>query len=140
MLPDAAERKALAMFSLFDDHSANNGEAEGERLRDEALALLRARRAALIRKLQAALRVALDRGEVCADDVRALVPIPAGISPKVNGAALRELAEAGILTNSGTSRRSRRPEAHARSLPVWRLADAADAAAWLATHPSLPTN
>ena len=129
------------MFNLFDDLPANNGGAEGERRRDEALARLRVHRAALIRELQAAaLRVALERGEVCADDVRALVPIPAGISPKVVGAAFRELADAGILSNTGTYRRSCRPAAHARSLPVWRLADDADAAAWLATHPSLPTN
>ena len=128
------------MATLFDDLPANNGGAEGERRRDEALARLRVHRAALIRELQAAaLRVALDRGEVCADDVRALVTIPAGINPKVNGAALRELADAGILSNTGTYRRSRRPEAHARPLPVWRLADTAGAAAWLAVRPPLST-
>ena len=128
------------MFNLFDDLPASNGEAEGERRRDEALALHRARSAALIRNLQAAaLRVALERGEVCADDVRALVPIPAGISPKVVGAAFRELADAGILSNTGTYRRSCRPAAHARPNPVWALADAAGASAWLAAHSPLTT-
>ena len=128
------------MFNLFDDLPASNGEAEGERRRDEALAILRAHRAALIRELQAAaLRVALERGEVCADDVRALVTIPAGINPKVNGAALRELADAGILSNTGTYRRSCRPQAHARVNPVWALADAAGASAWFAAHSPLTT-
>lgn len=129
------------MFNLFDDLPARNGGAEGERRRDEALAILRTRRsAALIRDLQvAAVRIALERGEVCADDVRALVPIPADINPKVVGAAFRELADAGILSNTGTYRRSCRPQAHARPLPVWRLADAAGAVAWLTAHPSLLT-
>ena len=54
--------------------SADGG--EGEARRDAALNLLRVRRADLIRQCTAAaLRVALERGEVCADDIRDLVPI-----------------------------------------------------------------
>ncbi len=102
------------MATLFDELPANNGGAEGERRRDKALAILRARRSALIRELQAAaLRVGLDRGEVCADDVRALVAIPPDMSPKVVGAAFRELADAAYLRRAGF-RNSNRPAAHAR--------------------------
>lgn len=122
------------MSNLFDGLPSIN---EGEARRDKALSLLRARRAALVRELQtAALRAALERGELCADDVRAVVPIPANISPKVVGAAFRELADAGILRRAGF-RASTRPIAHARPLSVWRLADAAGAAAWLAAHPPI---
>jgi hypothetical protein len=109
---------------------------KSEACRDAALNLLRDRRAALIRECTVvALRVALDRGEVCADDVRAAVPIPADISPKLVGVVFRDLADAGILRRSGF-RTSTRPVAHARPLSVWRLADPAAAAAWLAAHPS----
>ena len=128
------------MFNLFDDLPASNGEAEGERLRDSALDALRIHRAAVVRDLtRAALRLALERGTLTADDVRAVVPIPPGINPKVNGAALRELAEAGILSNTGNYRRSCRPQAHARVNPVWSLADTAGASAWLAAHSPLTT-
>ena len=108
--------------------------AEGESRRDAALNLLRVRRADLIRECTAAaLRVALERGEVCADDVRALVPIPADISPKLVGCVFRDLADAGILRRAGF-RASTRPIAHARPLSIWHLADAAGAAAWLAAR------
>lgn len=111
---------------------------EGEARRDAALHLLRIHRAAVVRDLtRAALGIALERGTLTADDVRAVVPIPPGIRPCVAGAAIRDAA--GILTQTGEYIRSRRPEAHARPLPVWRLADAAGAAAWLAAHPPLTT-
>lgn len=127
------------MFSLFDDLPASNGGSDGEHLRDEALDALRIRRAAVVRDLtRAALRLALERGTLTADDVRAVVPIPPGIRPCVAGAAIRDAA--GILTQTGEYVRSRRPVAHARPLPVWRLADATGAAAWLTAHPSLTTN
>lgn len=123
------------MSSLFDAAPVVNSAAEGKARRDAALSLLRVRRAGLIRACTAAaLRIALDRGEVCADDVRAVVPIPAGISPKLVGVVFRDLADAGILRRAGF-RPSTRPAAHARPLSVWELADAA-ARVWLATHPS----
>lgn len=111
---------------------------EGEARRDAALNLLRVRRADLIRECTAAaLRVALDRGEVCADDVRAVVPIPADISPKLVGVVFRDLADAGILRRAGFQN-STRPAAHARPLSLWRLADAASALARLDAHPTTP--
>lgn len=126
------------MATLFDASTEGNVVGEGEALRDNALSLLRARRAGLIRDCTAAaLRVALEKGEVCADDVRALVPIPAGISPKFVGVVFRDLADAGILRRDGF-RPSTRPAAHARPLSLWRLADAAAAVAWLTAHPTTP--
>lgn len=109
---------------------------DGEARRDAALNHLRIRRADLIRECTAAaLRVALEQGEVCADDVRARVSIPEGMSPKLAGVAFRDLADAGILRRVGF-RNSTRPAAHARPLSIWQLADAAGAAAWLAAHDS----
>jgi hypothetical protein len=125
------------MSSLFDALPACNTNAEGEALRDKALSLLCVRRADLIRDCTAAaLRAALEHGEVCADDVRAVVPIPSDISPKLVGVVFRDLADAGILRRAGF-RPSTRPAAHARPLSVWHLADTTAAVAWLAAHPPL---
>ena len=121
------------MSSLFDPGPPRNGRAEGGARRYAALALLRARRSVLIREMQtAALRIALESGEVTADDVRPLVMIPADIKPAFVGVVFKDLAHAGILRHSGIYRRSCRPVAHARPNPIWRLADAAGASAWLA--------
>lgn len=110
---------------------------EGETRRDAALNMLRAHRADIVRECKtAALRVALDRGEVCADDVRAVVPIPSGVSPKLVGCAFRDLADAGVLRRIGF-RNSNRPAAHARPVSVWQLADSACAIAWLAANAPL---
>jgi len=107
--------------------------ADGEARRDSALNLLRVRRAGLIRECTAAaLRIALETGELCADDVRAVVTIPPGISPKLVGCVFRDLADARILRRDG-HRNSKRPAAHARLLSVWRLADPAAAYARLAS-------
>jgi len=115
-----------------------NGQAEGERRRDAALALLNAKRPAVVRRLQrAAVLIALDTGTVTADDVRAVVPIPWPINPKVNGAALNTLAELGIL-HAGDYIRSRRAVAHARPVRVWHIADRIAALTWLAAHPEYP--
>lgn len=126
------------MNSLFDVLPiCNTIVSEGEARRDKALSLLRVRRADLIRQCTAAaIRVALERGEVCADDVRAVVPIPADISPKLVGVVFRDMADAGILRRAGY-RPSTRPTAHARPLSVWTLADADAARTWLAAHPLL---
>jgi hypothetical protein len=120
------------MSNLFDREPDRNGESEARR--DSALSLLRIRRADVIRACTAAaLRVACQRGEVCADDVRALVPIPADVSPKFVGVVFRDLADAGILRRAGF-RNSTRPAAHARPLSVWQLANVRAAVSWLAAH------
>lgn len=122
------------MFNLFDPDPSVNGTPDGEARRDAALNHLRVHRGELIRQFQAAaVRFALERGEVCADDVRPLVPIPPGTSPKLVGTVFRDLSDAGILRNVGY-RKSRRPVAHARPLTVWALADAGKANAWLESH------
>ena len=69
----------------------------------------------------------------CRDDVRALVPIPPGVSPKLVGCVFRDLSDARILRRAGF-RTSTRPIAHARPLSLWQLADADAATAWLAAH------
>ena len=128
------------MSSLFDALPAFNANAEAESRRDKALSLLRVRRADLIRECTvAALRVAIDRGEVCADDVRTLVKIPPDISPKLMGVVFRDLADAGIFRRAGF-RNSTRRAAHARPLSVWQLADAAAAVAWLVAHAAIKTD
>lgn len=105
----------------------------GDDLRDAALDALRDHRADLIRECAAAaLRVALARGEVSADDVRAAVPIPADVNPVFVGCVFRDLAADGILRRAGF-RNSTRPAAHARPVSVWAIADAAEATARLAS-------
>jgi len=112
--------------------------AEGERRKSAAFALLAAHREAMIRRARRELlKVLLDRGEATIDDVRAVVPVPDGINPKALGPVPGGLAEAGIIVAHGYAK-STRPEAHARPVQVWRLADRAAAIHWLAMHPELP--
>ncbi len=112
--------------------------ASGEALRDAALYTFRTHRAALVRRIQRAyLRHLLDNGPDTSDAVRALVPIPAGIDPRVVGAAVRALsADDGLIVSTGR-RRSRRPLAHARALDLWAVRDRAAAQRWLIEHPEL---
>jgi hypothetical protein len=111
---------------------------EGERRRDAALQLLRDRRAVLVRRIQRAyLTQLLTRAPATIDAVRAAVPIPAGIDPRCVGAAVRGLATLDLIRRAGPDR-SRRPEAHARDLPRWEIADRDAAADWLDEHPELP--
>lgn len=113
------------------------GISEGERLKDVALSLLSARREALIRLgRRALLNTLLERGTATADDVRAAVEVPEGVDPKALGAVPGELATAGIIRRDGYVRTCR-PEAHARPVSIWRMADASKAERWLATHPPL---
>jgi hypothetical protein len=117
--------------------SPTAGLAAGERRRDAALALLRLRRAVLVRRVQRAyLALLLDRGPSTTDPVRAAVPIPEGTDPRLVGAAVRGLAELQLIRRAGLSR-SVRPEAHGRDLPLWEIADPAAARAWLDSHPEL---
>lgn len=114
----------------------------GEMMRDEALDLFRDHKPELVDQIKRAiLEVALDRGEVTADDVRPLVAIPEGTDPRVVGTAFKDLRDAGILRREG-ERNSTRPEAHARELKRWVLADEPAALAMLAqlkrTPPTAP--
>jgi hypothetical protein len=117
---------------------ACNGLSEGERRRDQAHALLHARRPALIRRVQRAyLHHLLARGPATTDAVRELVPVPAGIDQRLVGAAVRALALDRQIVSVGRER-SNRPAAHGRWLDRWSVIDRNAALSWLATHPDLP--
>ncbi|MBI5863435.1 MAG: hypothetical protein HZB38_02765 [Planctomycetes bacterium] len=112
--------------------------AEGERRKLSAHALLAARRELyVLRGRRALLAALLDRGEATADDVRRAVALPAGIDPVCLGVVPGDLARAGIIERVGFATTAR-PEAHARPVSVWRLADRSAALAWLAAHPDRP--
>lgn len=111
--------------------------ATGEDRRDAALALLRQRRAALVRRGQRALLgQLLAVGTATADDVRDMVPIPPDIDPRCMGAVPGELADAGIIWSTGYVLTGR-SVGHSRPVRRWHLADRAGACDWLADHPDL---
>lgn len=111
---------------------------DGAARRDDALGMLAAQRTLyVLRGRRALLAALLAHGEATADDVRAAVELPPGISPKLFGAVATPLAKAGIIEQAGYALTAR-PEAHARPVAVWRLADRAAAERWLAAHPDRP--
>ena len=111
---------------------------EGERLKQDAHALLAARRKLYVRRGQRALLAALlERGEAGADDVRRAVPLPEKIDAVCFGTVPGELARRGIIMRAGYSITAR-PEAHARPVSIWRLRDRSAALAWLSAHPDHP--
>ena len=114
-------------------------QAEGERLKTEAHALLEARRQVYVRRgRRALLRKMLDGdGAATADDVRDAVELPAGMEPRCLGTVPGRLAYDRIIRPAGFVR-SKRPERHASWIEVWELADSAAAEAWLETNPDLP--
>lgn len=121
------------MTILPDPPLADNGDA----LRDAALELLRTTRPEMHRRLQrAAVMLAIESGRVTADDVRAVVPIPSNVNPKICGSVFRELAKTRILAADGFLE-SQRAVAHCRPIRIWRLADAAAASRWLAANPEI---
>ena len=112
--------------------------AGGETGKLAAHALLEARREVyILRGRRALLLRLLDAGEATADDVRDAVALPAGIDPKVFGVVPGLLAKARIIERAGYAE-SRRPDAHARPLSIWRLTDRVGALAWLDAHPDRP--
>lgn len=111
---------------------------DGEARKIAALDLLVDRRDLIVlRGRRALLTALLAVGEATADDVRDLVDLPAGIDPVCLGAVPSVLARAGIIFRIGYSPTCR-PDAHARPVSVWRLADRAAAVRWLADHPDRP--
>jgi hypothetical protein len=123
---------------LTDLPSPAAGRLDGERRCDAALDRLRQHRAALVRLVQRAmLRLLLDSGPSTTDPVRAVVPIPDRIDPRLVGAAVRGLAELSLIYRAGLSR-SMRPEAHRRDLPLWAIADREGALAGINLNPELP--
>lgn len=112
--------------------------ADGEARKLDAHALLEARREVyVLRGRRALLAALLASGDATADDVRDTVELPDEINPVCLGVVPGLLARAGIIERVGFAE-SRRPDAHARPVSVWRLADRAAALAWLAAHPDRP--
>lgn len=117
------------------DHDADR--AVGAAWRDAAHALLTDRRAVYVRRGQRALLTALlATGTATADDVRDAVDLPPGIDPVCLGAVPGALARAGIIRRVGYVPTCR-PDAHARPVSVWALADREAAERWLADHPDV---
>lgn len=111
---------------------------KGEALKQAALRLLEAKRERLVRSASRALLHHLSQhGTATIDDVRAVVPVPKGIDPRLFGAASSMLARAGITHFIGYSK-TVRPVGHRHPIGIWEMADPAAAEAWLATHPELP--
>lgn len=111
---------------------------DGQTRKLDAHALLEARREVyVLRGRRALLTALLDQGEATADDVRDAVELPQEINPVCLGTVPGPLAQAGIIERVGFTE-SRRPDAHARPVSVWRLVDRDAALAWLAEHPDRP--
>ena len=121
------------MASLFDDLPDDNWNLErGEWLRDRAFGWLKNARRALYRRLQREFLLhLLEHGPNTSDPLRRLVPIPAGIDPRVVGPAVRLLASDHGLTRIVCPGKSCRPVAHRRHLEVWEIVCPAKARAWL---------
>ncbi|MBC8355097.1 MAG: hypothetical protein H8E66_24230 [Planctomycetes bacterium] len=118
--------------------STNHDLAAGERRRDDAHTLLEARRDIIVRRgRRALLNALLEYGRATADDVRTGVELPDGIDPVCLGAVPGVLARTGIIERDGYVA-TRRADAHARPVSVWRLRDRAAAEQWLTLHPDLP--
>lgn len=123
----------------IDGTACRNG-VTGECLKEGVLARLAGYRGAVVCRAQRALlTVLLEVGSANADDMRRLVELPPGISPKCFGSAPGPLAKAGIIRADGFCKTSR-PKAHARPVTVWRLNDRSKAEQWLADHPDRDDN
>jgi len=113
-------------------------QADGDRRKAEAIALLADRRELyVLRGRRALLSALLATGQATADDVRDVVELPNGINPKCFGAVPSALAREGIIRRVGYVP-ARRPDAHARPVSVWALVDRDAAMRWLADHPDRP--
>jgi hypothetical protein len=63
--------------------------------------------------------VAREKEEFTSDDVwRWLAELPS--EPRILGSVMSALAKEGLIEKTGTYRKSKRPECHARPLAVWR--------------------
>lgn len=121
---------------MSDAPKPNPGAVEGDRRKLSAHATLEARRDVLIsRARRVFVRLLLAGAQiVTADDLRDRVDVPESADPRFFGVVPGPLARAGIIRPAGY-RKSIRPEAHARPVTAWELADGEKAQRWLATHP-----
>ena len=103
---------------------------EGERRKLGAHALLGVKRALyVLRGRRALLSVLLRDGTATADNVRDAVELPPQINPVCLGVVPGALARVGIIESDGF-KKSRRREAYAHPLQVWRLVDRAAPRRW----------
>ncbi|MDA1053797.1 MAG: hypothetical protein O3C40_25390 [Planctomycetota bacterium] len=110
----------------------------GTKARDAAIELLEERRQVIVNRGRRALLTRLVTGATAtADDVRAAVELPETIDPVCLGAVPGALARAGIITRAGFVATAR-PDAHARPVSIWSLADREAALEWLRGHPDKP--
>ena len=116
------------------DRKAEARESNSRKM--SAFAALEARRDMLILQARRAfLRVLLLGAKiVTADDIRTDLDLPDETDARYLGAVPGPLARAGIIRRTGY-RNSTRPEAHARPIATWELADREAALRWLANHP-----
>ena len=115
-----------------------NKKSVGTVRRDASIELLESRRQVYVNRGRRALLLRLLTGETAtADDVRAAVQLPETIDPVCLGAVPRALARAGIIRRAGFEPTSR-PDAHARPVSIWALADPNAARQWLVDHLDIP--
>lgn len=81
-----------------------------------------------------AVRIAIERGEVTAEDLRKRLAIPANVHPNTMGMVFLSLLKDGLLKRCGHARASW-STANAHHLRRWRPTE--KAAAWLAQTPEL---
>lgn len=118
--------------------TTSNRKADGTEGRDAAIELLEQRRQVYVNRGRRALLLRALTGETAnADDVRAAVEVPESIDPVCLGAVPGSLARAGIIRRAGFAPTSR-PDARARPVSIWALADRAAALRWLTDNPDIP--
>jgi hypothetical protein len=122
------------MSTALTDADRANGEA---RKLDALNVLAEHRGLYVLRGRRALLTALLAVGEATADYVRAAVELPLGIGPRCYGLVPGALAKAGTICRVGFVPTCR-PDAHARPVSVWTLADRAAAVRWLVDHPDRP--
>ena len=111
------------------------GRAVGEEHKLNAHAVLTARRGLyVLRGRRALLITLLASGEATVDDIHDGIDLPDGIDPVCIGAIPGLLVRAGLIRRVGHVPTSR-PDAHARPVSVWALADRAAVERWLVAHP-----
>jgi len=118
--------------------NSNNGQSDGDRKKLESHAILESHRHIYVnRGRRVLLQTLLFCGRATADDVRELVELPPGIDPKLFGSVPGPLARAGIIRQAGFAKTCR-PQAHARPVSVWALANRQAAEDWLRANPDEP--
>jgi hypothetical protein len=111
--PTAEEEKAAAFARMVEGETA----------------------AAFVRRCRHALLSLVQRQETATiEDVRAVVPIPEGMNPKLYGTVPGGLASAGAIRQAGYVKGVRR-ESHARPIAAWKAGNLESLYLWIAANP-----